>query len=213
METNSYNSFTAESLVKYCKQLCKKDAELRDTIEQYGYPPFWHREPNFETLIHIILEQQVSLASARAAMDQLRAKLPKITAAKLLSLSDEAMRACYFSRQKMVYARALAQAISDKSLNLKKLNQLDDDTIRIELKKIKGIGDWTVDVYLMMALHRPNLFPTGDIALMNRLKEIKGLTHLSKETALSIAEAWSPHRTIAAYMLWWGYICKKGIKF
>jgi DNA-3-methyladenine glycosylase II len=206
-------SFTAETLIKYCKLLCKKDAELRDTIDQYGYPPFWHREPNFETLIHIILEQQVSLASARAAMDQLRAKLPKITPAILLSLSDEEMRACYFSRQKMVYARALAQAILDKTLNLKKLNLLDDDSIRSELKKIKGIGDWTVEVYLMMALHRPNLFPTGDIALMNRLKEIKGLTHLSKEEALSIAHAWEPNRTIAAYILWWGYICKRGIKF
>jgi DNA-3-methyladenine glycosylase II len=146
-------------------------------------------------------------------MDQLRAKLPKITAAILLSLSDEEMRACYFSRQKMVYARALAQAILDKTLNLKKLNQLDDATIRTELKKIKGIGDWTVDVYLMMALHRLNHFPTGDIALMNRLKEIKGLTHLSKDQALTIALAWEPHRTVAAYILWWGYICKRKIKF
>ena len=213
MTLESDNSFTSEILIKYCKLLCKKDAELRDTIEQYGYPPFWYREPNFETLIHIILEQQVYLESARAAMDQLRAKLPKITPTILLSLSDEEMRACYFSRQKMVYARALAQAILDKTLNLKKLNQLDDATIRTELKKIKGIGDWTVDVYLMMALHRPNLFPTGDIALMNRLKEIKGLTHLSKEEALSIAQAWEPYRTIAAYILWWGYICKRGIKF
>jgi DNA-3-methyladenine glycosylase II len=213
MSTELTNSFTAETLIKYCKQLCKKDTELRDTIEQYGFPPFWHREPNFETLIHIILEQQVSLASARAAMDQLRAKLPKITPAILLSLSDEEMRACYFSRQKMVYARALAQAITDKILNLKKLNQLDDATIRTELKKIKGIGDWTVDVYLMMALHRPNFFPTGDIALMNRLKEIKGLTHLSKDQALTIAQAWEPYRTIAAYILWWGYICKRKIKF
>jgi DNA-3-methyladenine glycosylase II len=114
-------SFTAETLVKYCKQLCKKDAELRDTIEQYGYPPFWHREPNFETLIHIILEQQVSLASARAAMDQLRAKLPKITAAILLSLSDEEMRACYFSRQKMVYARALGTSNLRQNPQLEKV--------------------------------------------------------------------------------------------
>ena len=206
-------SFTAETLIKYCKLIGKNDAELRDTIDQYGYPPFWHREPNFETLIHIILEQQVSLASARAAMDQLRVKLPKMTPANLLSLSDEEMRVCYFSRQKMMYARSLAQAISDKTLNLKKLNLLDDATIKTELKKIKGIGDWTVDVYLMMALHRHNLFPTGDIALMNRLKEIKGLIHLSKEDALSIARAWEPYRTIAAYILWWGYICKRKIKF
>lgn len=213
MTSELTNSFTAETLVKYCKQLFKKDTELRDTIEEYGYPPFWHREPNFETLIHIILEQQVSLASARAAMDQLRAKLPKITPIILLSLSDEEMRACYFSRQKIVYARALAQAILDKTLNLKKLNQMDDVTIRTELKKIKGIGDWTVDVYLMMALHRLNHFPTGDIALMNRLKEIKGLTHLSKDQALIIAQSWEPYRTIAAYILWWGYICKRKIKF
>jgi DNA-3-methyladenine glycosylase II len=120
MQASDSPSFNAETLVKYCKQLCKKDAELLDTFEQYGYPPFWHRDPNFEILIHIILKQQVSLASARAAMDKLRVKLPKITPVILLSLSDEEMRVCYFSRQKMVYTRALAQVIEDKSLNLKK---------------------------------------------------------------------------------------------
>jgi DNA-3-methyladenine glycosylase II len=92
------------------------------------------------------------------------------------------------------------------------LNQLDDATIRTELKKIKGIGDWTVDVYLMMALHRPNHFPTGDIALMNRLKEIKGLTHLSKDQALTIALAWEPYRTIV-YTLVGLYLQKRKIKF
>jgi DNA-3-methyladenine glycosylase II len=128
-------------------------------------------------------------------------------------LTDAELRTCYFSRQKIVYARCLANAIQTKQLSLKKLSQATDDEIRIELKKIKGIGDWTVDVYLMHALQRTDLFPLGDIALVNSLKEIKQLhPHITKEEMLKIAESWRPYRTIAAMILWHAYIQKRGIK-
>jgi DNA-3-methyladenine glycosylase II len=173
----------------------------------------WTRPGTFQTLILTILEQQVSLASAYSAFKKLKQRIGFVTASKILALTDAELRACYFSRQKIVYARELANAIQNKQLNLKKLSQATNDEVRAELKKIKGIGDWTVDVYLMHALQRTDLFPLGDIALVNSLKEIKQLPHhITKEEMLAIAESWRPYRTIASMILWHAYIQKRGIK-
>jgi len=123
------------------------------------------------------------------------------------------LRACYFSRQKIVYARALATAVKEKTISLRKLALAGEDTVRAELKKIKGIGDWTVDVYLMHALQRSDLFPLGDIALVNSMKEVKQLSQtITKIEMLEIAESWRPYRTIASMILWHAYIQKRGIR-
>jgi DNA-3-methyladenine glycosylase II len=120
------------------------------------------------------------------------------------------MKACYFSRQKIIYARHLSESIVSKKLNLRKLSSLSDDEIRNELKQVKGIGDWTVDVYLLFALQRTDLFPTGDLAMINALKEIKQLPkHVSTETILGIAENWRPYRSIATMILWHYYLQKR----
>jgi DNA-3-methyladenine glycosylase II len=167
----------------------------------------WTRPASFATLIHIILEQQVSLASALAAFNKLKQKIGDITPGKLLKLSDEEMRACYFSRQKMVYARHLAEAIISKKLQLKKLSASPDEEIRFALKQVKGIGDWTADVYLIFALQRPDIFPIGDLAMVNAMKEVKQLPkQTTKEDLLQIAESWRPYRTIAAMLLWHHYL-------
>lgn len=195
-----------------CDQLARRDKDLRAIIKEHGYPPMWTRPATFQTLILTILEQQVSLASAFAAFKKLRARIGYVTPAKILSLSDEDLRSCYFSRQKIVYARELANAIQSKSLQLKKLGQAHEEEVRLRLKAIKGIGDWTVDVYLMHALQRTDLFPLGDIALVNSLKTVKKLPKdFTKEKMLAIAEAWRPNRTIAAMILWHDYIKKRGI--
>lgn len=194
--------------------MAKLDNELRQIILEHGHPPMFKREANFETLIHIILEQQVSLASAKAALVKLKEKVGEVTPKKILLLTDEELRSCYFSRQKTVYARCLATAIINNELNLDSLIKQADDEVRIQLKKIKGIGDWTVDVFLMMALNRTDCFPTGDIALMNSIKQVKQLPkHTTKEEILLIAENWKPNRTLAAYILWWDYIKKRNIKW
>jgi DNA-3-methyladenine glycosylase II len=207
------HSFNKENFQQLCNKLAKKDPHLQSIIRQYGHPPMWSRPASFASLVHIILEQQVSLASARAALEKLKEKLGTITAAKLLLLSDAELRACYFSRQKTVYARCLATAIVTKKLNLKKLGTGTDEEIRIELKKIKGIGDWTVDVYLLFVLQRSDVFPTGDLAMMNALKGIKQLPkHTGKEEIIQLAEAWRPHRSIATMLLWHHYIRMKNIK-
>lgn len=196
-----------------CDQLAGKDRELKSIISQHGHPPMWTRPASFQTLILTILEQQVSLASAYAAFEKLRQRIGFVTPGKILSLSDEELRACYFSRQKIIYARELANAIQGKKLRLQQLAAGTNEEIRVELKKIKGIGDWTVDVYLMHALQRTDLFPLGDIALVNSLKEVKGLhPQITKDEMLAIAEPWRPYRTIAAMILWHAYIQKRGIK-
>lgn len=173
----------------------------------------WTRPNTFQTLVLTILEQQVSLASAYAAFKKLREKIGVVTPAKLLALSDEELRACYFSRQKIIYARILAEAVQSKKINLRKLSSLGDEEIRNTLIQLKGIGHWTIDVYLMHALQRTDLFPLGDIALVNSLKETKQLhPQVSKEEMLKIAEPWRPYRTVAAMILWHAYIKKRGIK-
>lgn len=196
-----------------CNHLAEKDDDLKLIIDTYGYPPLFARKATFETLLHIILEQQVSLASAKAALNKLKEKIEIVLPEKLLLLTDVELRACYFSRQKITYSRDLAKAIINKQLNLDELILSPDETVRTELKKIKGIGDWTTDVYMMMAMQRTDLFPVGDIALVNSMKAIK---NLPKETGaaalLMLAEKWRPYRTVATFLLWHAYINKRGIK-
>lgn len=209
-----HSSFNENNFHSFCDQLAKKDKHLHSVIKQYWHPPIWTRTASFQTLIHIILEQQVSLASARAALNKLKQKLKTITPKKLLALSDEELKACYFSRQKTIYARCLANAIVTKDIILKEFETLTDEEIRQKLKTIKGVGDWTVDVYLLFVLHRTDVFPFGDLAMINALKEIKKLPKETKqEQLLKVSEVCRPYRSIATMMLWHYYIQKKGIKF
>lgn len=204
--------FHSGNFQQLCDQLARKDRELKGIIREYGYPPMWTRPATFQTLILTILEQQVSLAAAYAAFKKLREKIGYVTPAKILAMTDEEMRAVYFTRQKMGYARELARAIQSRKLVLKQLETLPDEEVRAKMIQLKGIGHWTIDVYLMHALQRTDLFPLGDIALVNSLKLIKQLPpHITKEEMLSVAEAWRPNRTIAAMLLWHAYIQRKGI--
>lgn len=206
-------SFHTDNFQSYCDKLAAIDKEMKHIIKIHGYPPMWTRPANFATLIRIILEQQVSLASALAAFNKLKQKIGTITPEKLLLLSDAELRACYFSRQKTIYARHLAETLIAKKIQLKKLSVLPDEEIRTALKQVKGIGDWTSDVFLMFALQRADIFPIGDLAMVNALKEVKKLPkQTAKEELLEMAEAWRPYRTIAAMLLWHHYIKTRNIK-
>jgi DNA-3-methyladenine glycosylase II len=209
-----YDNFHKDNFHSLCKKLARKDKDLRFIIKEYGYPPMWTKAASFQTLIHIILEQQVSLASAKAALNKLKEKLGVITAKNLLTLSDKELKACYFSRQKTVYAKCLAEAIISKQIVLKNLSSYNDSEVRQQLITIKGIGDWTVDVYLLFALQRTDVFPLGDLAMVNALKEIKQLPkETTREKLLALSEPWKPYRSIASMMLWHYYLQKRGIKF
>ncbi len=213
MMKNNELRFNRANFSSLCDLLSKKDQVFKNIIEQHGYPPMWTRPATFSTLIHIILEQQVSLASAKAAFVKLNEKLVTITPKKLLLLTDDEMKACYFSRQKMLYARHLAKAIVSKRLSLEKLSLMPDEKIREELKSIKGIGDWTADIYLLFALQRMDIFPTGDLAMTYAFKEIKQLNSIAtKEEIIALSEIWKPHRSIATMLLWHYYIQKRGVR-
>ena len=206
-------TISKENFHHICQELAQKDSDLQSIIETYGLPPFWTRPNIFQTLVLTILEQQVSLASAYAAYKKLKQKIGFVTPKKILALSSEDLRACYLSRQKTVYVKELATAIVKKQLSLKKLSLAPDDEIRATLKQIKGIGDWTVDVYLIHALHRTDLFPLGDVGLVTSLKEVKRLHKgATKAEMLAVAEAWRPYRTVATILLWHAYIRKRGLK-
>lgn len=206
-------TFSADTFQTYCDLLSRKDKHLKAIIKQHGYPPMWTRKQGFETLILTILEQQVSLAAAFAAYKKLKARIGVVTPAKILAMSNEELRECYFTRQKQVYAKELATAVVTKQLPLKKFSLMTDEEVRTHLTSIKGIGNWTTDVYLMHALQRTDLFPLGDIALVNSLKETKQLDpYISKDEMLAIAEPWRPYRTVAAMILWHAYIKKRNLK-
>ncbi|MDX1283831.1 MAG: hypothetical protein R3182_02405, partial [Draconibacterium sp.] len=145
------------------KELCdwcaEKEPKLNAIIREFDYPPYWHREPNFSTLILTILEQQVSLASAKATFNKLIEKIEVVTPKNLLSLSDEALRKLGFSRQKTLYSKILAKEIADGKLQLEKLNNKSEKEIRSTLIELKGIGHWTIDMYVLMSLHFSDIFP------------------------------------------------------
>jgi DNA-3-methyladenine glycosylase II len=201
------NTFSHSSFRPRCDELAGSDADLAAIIRSHGYPPMWNRPNSFETLVHIILEQQVSLASALAALNKLRERIGEITPQKVLLLSDEELKACYFSRQKTGYVRYLAESVISGQVDLRTFPELPDEEVRSTLTSLKGIGNWTVDVYLIFVLQRADIFPVGDLAAVNALKRVK---HLAKDThrdALqSVIDKWKPHRTIATMLLWHFYL-------
>src|SRR6201996_591370 len=185
--------FTKADYQPICAGLGAADADLQKIIDEYGYPPFWSRPGSFESLVHIILEQQVSLASALSALNKLKEKVKELTPDRVLLLTDEEFRACYCSRQKTGYIRHLAEAILSGQINLQAFEQMEDDEIRAQLVTLKGIGNWTVDVYLMFVLQRADIFPIGDLAAVNALKRVKGLpTVTTREEIIGIAAQWQP---------------------
>jgi DNA-3-methyladenine glycosylase II len=189
------------------KTLIEKDKIIADIYRKHQSPPNWTRPQGFVTLSKIILEQQVSLASANAHFLKLSTYVKNFTPSAIIKLSDDEMRCCQISRQKSSYLRSLSLAIIDNSLDLEKISIKSEEEIRKELTNIKGIGNWTVDVYLMFCLQAKNILPIGDIALVNTIKELTPAN--TKEEIISFAERWRPLRSLATYFLWHHYLEKR----
>ncbi len=188
-------------------KLTALDGDLSLVVERHGPPPFWTRDPGFPTLVLIILEQQVSLASARAAYDRLVTATGPLTPRSLLALDDETMRAIGFSRQKTGYARGLAAHLLDGRLNLDSLTEAPEEDAYRELLQVKGIGPWSAQVYLLMALRRPDIWPVGDLALVIAVQELKRLPQRpTADEMVALAEPWRPWRAVAARILWHHYL-------
>jgi DNA-3-methyladenine glycosylase II len=173
----------------------------------YGDPPLWQRATGFTTLVHIILEQQVSLKSAKAMLVRLEGAVQPFTPARFLELGDAHLRGLGVTRQKSAYLLDLSGAIVNGVLSFEKLARMSDDEARLALTQIKGIGAWSADVYLLMAMRRSDIWPAGDLALAVAMKELKGLAARPGPLELErLAEQWRPHRAVAARMLWQYYL-------
>jgi len=196
-----------KSLLEGISFLARIDTDLAKVIFDLGNPPMWSRQPGFPTMLHIILEQQVSLASARAAFTKLKESVNRLTPERFLEFTDGELRKIGFSRQKTAYCRELSKAILKGELDMGELSRLDDSSARIKMMKIKGIGPWTADIYLLMVLLRPDIWPSGDIALAKATQKIKNLSSKpTPEMLYEIALQWKPWRAVAARVLWHYYL-------
>jgi DNA-3-methyladenine glycosylase II len=195
------------SLRRAARDLAERDPALKVILDNLGPPPLWARPEGFPTLLHIILEQQVSLASARAAFQRLLKAATPLTPRRFLKLDDEALRQAGFSRQKTTYGRELAEAVLRRQLDLSSLAALDDEAARSALLRVKGIGPWTADIYLLMALLRPDIWPRGDRALVVAYQQLNGFRAApSDEELAERALKWKPWRSVAARILWHFYL-------
>ncbi len=196
-----------EAMASAVRELVAADEDLHRVVERVGPPPMWARRPGFATLVRIILEQQVSLASADATYRRLQRRLGRVTAARVASVSVVMLQRQGVTRQKAEYIRHVAGLVVAEKLNLEALTEANDATVYRTLVAIRGIGPWTADIYLLMALRRSDVWPRGDLALRSAAQGVKRLRSLPSDTRLQrIAAAWRPWRSVAARILWHHYL-------
>lgn len=187
------------------EHLSQADQDLQSVIERYGPPPEWTREPGFATLVRIILEQKVSLAAAAAVYRRLLSLIGPLTPENFVLQPEDRLYALGVSRRKIIYCRELARSIIDQQLDLRGLTCLSDQEAIAELKKIKGIGQWTATIYLLMCLRRLDVWPLGDLALIQAVSHLKGIDH-DRARLETISDPWRPYRSIAARICWHYYL-------
>ncbi|HJN46480.1 MAG TPA: hypothetical protein QF572_20125 [Vicinamibacterales bacterium] len=191
--------------------LRRTDPDLAKVVARFGPPPLWSRRPGFATLVQTVLEQQVSLASGRATFGRLRDACSEITPERLAPLSEAQVRAAGVTRQKASYCLGIARQIVDGTLDLGRLGRADDTEVRRSLIEIRGVGPWTADIYLLMALGRPDVWPDGDLALATAAQQVKRLRRRPDTDRLRrLASTWAPWRAVAARILWHHYLSTRG---
>ncbi len=197
-------------LVEAANSIALIDKDLARILVNHGVPPLWARKPGFITLLRIILEQQVSLASADAMYRRLATNIKPLTPPAVLAAGAPFLRSFGITRQKATYFINVAEAIQNDALKLGELGELSDESAIAKLTSVKGIGPWTAKIYLLMALRRPDVWPVGDVALATAVKNLKGWQERPTQPVLTeIANAWRPHRATAARMLWHFYLSQK----
>lgn len=188
--------------------LVSKDETLKFILDNFGNPIIQKREEGFASMCHIILEQQVSIESAKACYIKIENHLGKITPNTILNATDEQLRSCGVSRQKIIYLKDLAQKVISKQIDFESFASKSEEQIRSELITIKGVGNWSIEVYLMFCLQSQDVIPLGDIAIKNTLKELyKCQTH---EEMQILSDNWKPFRTFASFTIWHYYLKKRG---
>jgi DNA-3-methyladenine glycosylase II len=203
---------TQKTLALAARELAARDQILANILATYGDPPLWRRASGFRTLVHIILEQQVSLSSAKSMLLRLETAIQPFTPERFLELGDAHLRQLGVTRQKSAYVLHLSEEIVSGALNFRSLARLKDQEALVRLTRIKGIGAWSANIYLLMALRRADIWPAGDLALAVAIQELKSLpTRPSHDELERIAEQWRPYRAVAARMLWKYYLGRKSV--
>ena len=210
MEDIRSQVLTRQTLALAAKKLAAHDQDLAGILAQHGEPPLWRRTAGFPTLVHIILEQQVSLRSGKAMFDRISSAIRPFDPEHVIKRGESYLRSLGVTRQKAAYLVHLSSLIVGGELNLPKLVRLSDHDARVALMRVKGIGAWSADVYLLMAMRRADIWPSGDLALAVAAKELLSLPERpSPEQLERLAEKWRPHRAVAARMLWQYYLAKR----
>lgn len=203
-------TLTEDSLYRAAKSLARRDQDLASIFKSLGPPPLWARPPGFSTLVKIILEQQVSLASAASLFTRLKKNTTPFRPARMIELGEAHLKSQGLTRQKTAYCLHLAESVHSKRLRLSQLSLMNDADVKAALMEIKGLGSWSADVYLLMVLRRPDIFPATDLALVTAVTELKQLPERPNTNQfLEMAEAWRPYRSVAARMLWQYYLAKR----
>lgn len=187
--------------------LISKDEKLKNILENFGNPIIQKREEGFASMCHIILEQQVSIESAKACYFKLENYFNKITPENIFYSSDDELKSCGLSRQKIVYLKDLAAKVINNEINFESFATKFEQQIRQELIKVKGVGNWSIEVYLMFCLQSPDVVPLGDIAIKNTLKELYDCQTI--EEMEKISDNWKPYRTFASFTIWHYYLKKR----
>lgn len=196
-----------ELLAEGVEELAARDPDLAAVVERCGAPPLWSRPPGFATLVRIVLEQQVSLVSARAVYERLEERLGGVTPERLTAVGEEGLRELGLTRQKASYCHGLAAAVGSGRFDLAAVARLDDAAAHDALTALRGVGPWTAAIYLLMALGRPDVWPLGDLALVKAVREVKSLASApDRDTFDRLAEPWRPWRAVAARILWQHYL-------
>jgi len=204
---------TEKRMLDALQQLSERDAVLAQVFEQYGVPPLLSRTQNFATLVHIVLEQKVSLSSANAIMQRVQVLCPRMQPEAFLSVPHAELRAAGMSNSKVAYCSAIAESLVSKQLSLTALRRLDDEQVIETLTAVRGIGPWTAGVYLMMALRRADAWASGDRALLVSYAECANCEQTPSYEELDlIASQWAPYRGTAARLLWHAYLEKRNRK-
>ena len=202
-----YPTLNDTSLKQAANELAEKIPEFKKILDKFGVPPLWDRTPGFSTLLYIVLEQQVSLASAKATFEKLQSRLRDITPKSFMTLDDKQLKAIGFSRQKTRYGRIIAQEILNRNLDLELFSAQKEQEVKENLMSITGIGHWTSDIYLLMVLLRPDIWPHGDRALAVSAYEVFSLNDIpSYDNLIVMSEKWKPWRSTAARLLWHNYL-------
>jgi DNA-3-methyladenine glycosylase II len=204
IETEADLDGALKALAGLCPLMARSHAEL-------GAPPLRRRPPGFEGLVHIVVFQQISVEAARAIWARTLTVFGSITPDALTAATDEDFRAAGQSRPKIRTLRAISAAVLDGSLDLGALETLEADEAHAALTRVKGIGPWTADVYLLSCLGHPNAWPAGDVALQAAAGDLLGLPARPDAAAMAaIGERWRPYRAVAARLLWAHYAARRG---